>query len=37
VVALSPLRGGPSEARNVRKALKDARAQDRARDRALTR
>jgi GT2 family glycosyltransferase len=37
VVALSPLRGGRSEARNVRKALKDARAQDRARDRALTR
>ncbi len=29
VVALSPLRGGRSEVRNVRRALKDARAEDR--------
>jgi len=31
VIALSPLRGGRAEARNVRRALKDARAQDRGR------
>ena len=30
VVALSPLRGGRAEARNVRRALKDARARNRA-------
>jgi len=30
VIALSPVRGGRAEARNVRRALKDARAHDRA-------
>ncbi len=34
VVALSPLRGGRAEARNVRRALKDARAQNGAREHA---
>jgi rhamnopyranosyl-N-acetylglucosaminyl-diphospho-decaprenol beta-1,3/1,4-galactofuranosyltransferase len=33
VFALSPVRGGRSEARNVRRALKDARARDRAQPR----
>ncbi|MDX6371395.1 MAG: rhamnopyranosyl-N-acetylglucosaminyl-diphospho-decaprenol beta,3/1,4-galactofuranosyltransferase [Nocardioidaceae bacterium] len=33
VVALSPLRGGRAESRNVRRALKDARAQNHARTR----
>src|SRR4051794_30821504 len=37
VVALSPLRGGRAEARNVRRALKDARAQSVARSDAQTR
>jgi rhamnopyranosyl-N-acetylglucosaminyl-diphospho-decaprenol beta-1,3/1,4-galactofuranosyltransferase len=36
VVALSPVRGGRSEARNVGRALKDARAQNRAQTRAQT-
>jgi GT2 family glycosyltransferase len=37
VVALSPLRGGRSESRNVRRALKDARAQQSAQQSAQSR